>query len=270
MKKVQFDEMNSLANINSMVIIGSGNVATHLARAFSYAHINILQVYSRNIEHARELANVLHCNYTSSIAQLLENADMYFFALSDSAIPQVLEQGRWKGKVCVHTAGSVPMEIFRPYTDKYGVIYPLQTFSKTFSLEISKVPFFIEACDEDLKKKLTQLTEKISQNIFEATSEQRFLIHLAAVFANNFSNYMFVVAQKILETQNIPFDVLKPIIEETVRKAIAIGPENAQTGPAMRNNLEILKKHAEFLKGNPEWQKIYTFVSESIRKNYLK
>lgn len=248
-------------------MLGSGNVATHLTRALVQKGIRLLQVYSRNIEHARRLADTIACLYTNRPTELVD-ADLYLFALSDSAIGEVLQQGNWEGRLCVHTAGSIPMEIFKPYTQNFGVIYPFQTFTRGVDITLEQVPFFIEASDKATEERLFRLADRISLNVRYANSQQRLRIHLAGVFACNFVNHMLAIAEKILQQNDLPVESLYPLIKETFRKAMDITAENAQTGPAVRNNTEVIKKHIELLKEKPEWQKIYTFVSDSIYKMY--
>ncbi|MCX7987221.1 MAG: F420-dependent NADP oxidoreductase [Bacteroidales bacterium] len=257
-----------MESIQKIVILGSGNVATHLARAFVSANINILQIYSPTLEHARELSETIGCDYTHTLNNLVSNADMYLFALTDSAVESVLKQSNWHERLCVHTAGSLPVDIFSRYTHTFGVLYPFQTFTKGVDISLNHVPFFIEASDETIKNKLTILAQKLSDKIYYADSQQRLSLHMAGVFACNFVNHMIAIAESILQESNLPADVLFPLINETLRKFLQIGAKNAQTGPALRNNREVIDKHLELLKEKPEWQKIYTFVSESIYKMY--
>ncbi|MGC8804005.1 MAG: Rossmann-like and DUF2520 domain-containing protein [Bacteroidales bacterium] len=254
-------------SIRTVVMLGSGNVATHLARAFVQKGFRLIQVYSRNLEHARQLAETLDCPFTNLPTEL-RNADLYLFALSDSALGEVLQQGNWEGRLCVHTAGSVPMEIFKPYTQTYGVIYPFQTFTRGVEVSLDDVPIFIEASDKATENRLFRLADTISFNVRYASSQQRLQIHLAGVFACNFVNHMLAIAEKLLQQNNLPVESLYPLIKETFRKIMDISAEKAQTGPAIRNNREVIQKHIDLLKEEPEWQKIYTFVSESIYKMY--
>ncbi|HOK50541.1 MAG TPA: DUF2520 domain-containing protein [Bacteroidales bacterium] len=254
-------------NFRTMVVLGSGNVATHLARAFSQRQIKIVQIYSRTLDHARRLADEISCLYTNQLNSLVE-ADLYLFALSDSAILEVLQQGEWNDKLCVHTAGSVPMDVFKPFTQAYGVIYPFQTFSRDVEIDFNQVPFFIEASNKTVEDMLSQLIGRVSSTVQYASSQQRLHLHLAGVFACNFVNHMLAIAEQILLQKNIPLESLHPLVQETFRKALAISAHKAQTGPAVRNNVEVIQKHIDLLKEKPEWQKIYTFVSESIYKMY--
>ena len=252
--------------IQTIVVLGSGNVATHLSIAFYQAGFKILQVYSRNLGNARELANKIGANFTSDLAKINDNSDLYLFAISDSAIQSVLENKNWTGKILVHTAGSISIEIFKPYSENFGVIYPLQTFSKKRDIDISNVPFFIEASSQGIADTLESLVKKISKIIYSISFKDREILHLAAVFANNFSNHMFAVAAEILKKHNLPFDYLKPLIEETSLKAIELGPTAAQTGPAIRANPDVMQKHITLLENETELQNLYKFISDNIIK----
>lgn len=258
----------NLEEVRNIVFIGAGNVANILAPAFVNAGIGVSQVYSRKMENAEYLAKKIEAEPVSMIGDIRDNADLYIFSVSDSAIISILRQKNWQGKFLVHTAGSVPSDIFSPFTNKYGVIYPFQTFTKGRNIQVAETPFFIEASGNNEINMLVQLVNKISQKCIAITSQQREKIHLAGVFANNFSNFMFTISAEILKAENLPIEFIKPLIEETFRKAMEIDPSKAQTGPAIRDNIEIIQKHKELLGQHPDWQKIYTFVSESIQKYY--
>ncbi len=258
----------NIPEIKKITILGSGNVATHLAGAFYSSNVEIVQIFSPNTQHAKELAEKVKCPYTSEIKKISDNTDLYLFSISDSAILPILKQGTWNNKICVHTAGSVHIDIFKSYTTSYGVIYPFQTFSKNIPIDIKEVPFFIEGSNEDIKNLLTQLVKKISPHIQHINSEQRKWLHLSGVFACNFVNHMLAISEQILNQNNIPRSNLHPLVKETIKKALKYGPIRSQTGPALRNNIDILTKHIQMLEKKPEWQKIYTFVSESIYKTH--
>jgi predicted short-subunit dehydrogenase-like oxidoreductase (DUF2520 family) len=265
-KNFKVSEKDNKKKIRTIVVLGSGNVATHLSLAFHQAGLKILQVYSRSMEHAKELANKVDSNYTSGLANITDNADIYLFSVSDSAIQPILDKINWTGKILVHTAGSVAIEIFKSYSENFGVIYPLQSFSKNRKIDISKVPFFIEANSPEIADTLEILVRQISNNIYRISFEERKILHLAAVFASNFSNHMYAIADELLKKNNIPFNYLQPLVYETSAKAFELGPKVAQTGPAIRNNFDILKKHAVLLNSEPDWQNLYKFISDNIIK----
>ncbi|HEY9125298.1 MAG TPA: F420-dependent NADP oxidoreductase [Bacteroidales bacterium] len=255
--------------MSKLAIIGAGNVANHLSKAFQKAEHDIVQVYSRTQGKAQALSSILNCSCTIDISALTDDADIYLFCISDSAIEEVLEKKDWHNKLLLHTAGSLPLEIFKNRSSDYGVLYPLQTFTTNFTLDITKVPFFIEGNNYTTLKTIKELASSISPQIFEADSQKRLQLHLAAVFANNFTNHMMAIASQLLEENNIPAENINPLLEETFKKAQTIGADKAQTGPAIRNNKAVMELHNHLLAKHPEWQKIYTFVSESIKKNTI-
>jgi len=244
-------------------IIGAGNIATHLAINFTKKGHLIEQVYSRNINNAKILAKKIKANPINNLANLKTNIDIILICVSDSAIIEVVNQLNFRSPLIAHTAGSVPMQALNKF-DSFGVFYPLQTFSKNAKLNLNKVPFCIEANSEVNKKKLIDLANSISNNIFELNSEERLQAHLAAVFANNFSNHMFAMAEQMLKKHKIPFDILKPIILETATKIQQIPPQLAQTGPAVRNDIKTMEKHLALLTSQ-HLENLYSFVSQSIQ-----
>jgi predicted short-subunit dehydrogenase-like oxidoreductase (DUF2520 family) len=258
-----------LKSIKKIVILGSGNVASNLAPAIQAKGLEIVQVYSRSLDHAAELAGRVGAEPVSEIKQLTEDADLYLFCISDSAIISLLEQKSWEGKLLAHTAGSMPLEIFKPYTQHYGVVYPFQTFTKGYFVDIEKVSVFVESSTAEIQILLESFAKKITPHVSRIDSVQRTVLHLAGVFANNFGNHMFSIATELLRKNDLEIESIRPLIEETCRKALCMDPKLAQTGPALRNNEQVLNKHIEMLHAEPDWQKIYTFVSSSI-KNFHK
>lgn len=250
---------------NGIVILGAGNVATHLSLALHKANFNILSVYSKTLDSAKTLAEKINTNYTNDIEQIPDNADLYIIAVKDEAIVEIIRHLSVSGAV-VHTAGSISMNIFEGLYKDYGVIYPLQTFSKSRNLEFAEIPICIEANNKELENKLFSLAESLSRNVNVINSEKREMLHLAAVFACNFVNHMYSIATEILTEADIPFKLLIPLINETALKAIDSDPRRTQTGPALRNDQNVIQKHIEVLKEYPEFEKIYKFVSDSIYK----
>jgi len=248
----------------SVVLIGSGNVATQLGSALRKQDIEIKQVYSRTLSNAKKLAKKLDASSTSEIEEINNQADIYFVCLTDDTIESFCKKFHTK-KLMVHTAGSVALDVLKLSSDNVGVLYPLQTLSKSKRISLKKVPFFIEANNDLNLNKLKDLADLLSDRVYQIDSKQRMNLHVAAVFACNFSNYMFCVAEEILKQSNIKFDLLKPLISETVNKIQAHSPAQMQTGPAIRNDLRTIKKHLDNLE-NPEYRKIYKLLSENISK----
>lgn len=251
---------------NGIVILGAGNVATHLSLALKQAGLSIKCVYSKTIQAAKELALKVDSHYTNEIDHIPVEADLYIIAVKDDVIESIVNNLKLEYGIVVHTAGSIPMNVFENRFDNYGIFYPLQTFSKTRDVDFSAIPICIEANSKKLEDILIQLAKQLTTTVELINSEQRKVLHLAAVFASNFSNHMYAVASEIMSVSGISFDLLKPLIVETVQKAIDNDPEKAQTGPAVRNDQNIISKHLEMLKDNPEFEKIYRFVTESIFK----
>jgi len=250
--------------IKDIVFIGAGNLATHLALALNKATYNILQVYSRTQVSAETLAKQVDADSCCSFEQVRRDADLYIFALSDKALLPALQALQLKGKKLVHTAGSLPLSVFEDFTTDYGVFYPLQTFSKARQIDFSNIPICIEASGADLESELIQMGNQISNSVQLLSSQQRKQLHLAAVFTCNFTNHMYHIGQELLQEEGMDFDLLKPLILETALKVQEMPAKAAQTGPAVRFDEDVIKAHEESLKMQPDFQKLYRFVSESI------
>lgn len=251
----------------SIVVIGSGNIATHLGQAFHAHGYRILQVYSRNKANAYALASVLDADAIDTIKDITNHADLYVIAVTDNAIQQLAEQlpEGLKG-VVVHCSGATDMRILARF-HAHGVIYPAQSLHKENAASLSNVPFGIEGNDKDTTTYLLQVMRNISTKSFLCNSKQRLSLHIAAVFANNFSNALFQIAYEILKDQHLPFDLLTPIITETAQKVQTYIPKDVQTGPAIRGDVETVQKHLQFLIKRPDWLKIYQLLTSEITRN---
>ena len=246
-----------------IVFLGSGNVATHMALALKALGHTIVQVYSRKKENAMELANQIGAEPVDQIARITSTADLYIFSIKDDALPGVIADMPHSEGVWVHTAGSVPMNVFSSYVKKFGVLYPLQTFSKQRTISFSGIPLFIEGNCMEVLTFLEVLAVSLSGNVHRLCSEKRAILHLAAVFAGNFSNHMYALADRIIAEENISFDVLRPLIAETTAKAMEFSPNEVQTGPAVRGDEKVMQAHLELL-NTPELRELYTQLSKSI------
>ena len=254
-----------------VVIVGSGNVATHLSLALaSLEGIEICQVYSPTEAHAEILAERLNCDFVTNPTQIRKEADVYLFALKDQALETVIRAVPANNGLWLHTSGSMPMQVFAGYTERYGVLYPLQTFSKRFAVDFKTVTFYVEAVDPTDLDIVRQMAYSLSENVYETDSEQRLYVHLAAVFACNFSNHMYAIAYKLLQEKGLSFVPLLPLVDETVRKIHQLNPVGAQTGPARRWDQMIMNKHESLLKTCPAIADIYKKVSESIHSYAIK
>jgi predicted short-subunit dehydrogenase-like oxidoreductase (DUF2520 family) len=249
-----------------IVIIGTGNVATVLGKKLKLAGHTILQVAGRNSAAASKLAyelNSVSTNYRSSISQ---NAAVYLLAVPDNAIKDVIEDLRLPGKVVAHTAAAVAKEILKPVSEHYGVFYPLQTLRKEMTV-LPDTPMFIDGSDEMTKTILENLAHSIAaEKVAAAGNDARIRLHVAAVFAGNFTNYMYMMAEEYCRQEGIDFRLLQPLIEETALRIKTVSPEEVQTGPAIRHDRETIQKHLLLLQSYPSLQKVYAFLSDCIEQ----
>jgi predicted short-subunit dehydrogenase-like oxidoreductase (DUF2520 family) len=250
-----------------IVLLGTGNLATRLGLALHAKEIEIIQVFGRSISDGIHLSKQLECSFTSLKHEIKLDADLYFLAVTEEAIPEILVNSPIKNQLVVHTSGSVPMEILSAFSNNYGVFYPLQTLSKQREVDFSTIPVCIEASSQDNLEKLQQLANLISGQVFQINSAKRLQLHLSAVFVCNFVNHLYSIGAHLLQDQNLDFDLLKPLILETAQKVMMFQPEDVQTGPAMRGNQSIIDLHLKMLEQFPEWQNIYKLISQDIKKS---
>ena len=253
-----------------VVIIGSGNVAQHLIVAFQNAQIlgseiELIQVYSRQIENISHLVNLEQI--TNDLATLAE-ADLYIIAVSDDAIGAISSQLPFKNRLVVHTSGSFPLHALDEDNRK-GVFYPLQTFTKNKPVDFKTIPICLESENATDYQLLDKVAKSISDKIFAINSDQRKALHVAAVFVNNFTNHLYQIGQEICQENQVPFEILKPLIAETVNKIMVLSPEEALTGPAKRNDTATIEALEAFL-SNENHLKIYKILTKSIQENGKK
>ena len=248
----------------NIVLLGSGNVATQLGRAFKMAGQSIVQVWSRNIEHAKELADTLASDAISDLDNVNRSADLYIIAVKDDAIKEVASNLKVGDKLIVHTSGSTSLSALEGVSAHIGVFYPLQTFSRSKAVDFRQVPIAIEAGNAEDLAIIRGIADRLSERVQELSSLQRKALHVAAVFACNFTNHLFSISQELLEGENLDFDLLRPLIAETANKIQLNDPETVQTGPAMRGDEEIIRSHLEMLKGKPDLYELYQKLSQSI------
>lgn len=250
-----------------IVLLGSGNVANHLGKALYHSEYAVVQVYSRSLEHAQSLAAELECAATDQLDQLF-SADCYILAVKDDAIAALAQALPEAGKIVLHTSGSVPLSVVQKYHPHAGVLYPLQTFSKKRAVDFLQVPLCIEASNEITLEKLSLLANAISDEVIEMDSAKRKALHVAAVVAANFSNHLYLQAQTILQEQGLDMDILLPLIKESVAKLSTQSPFEAQTGPARRNDQEVIAQHLAFLESKKGLQELYRVLTASIVETY--
>ncbi len=251
----------------NIVLIGAGNLATNLGKALKQAGHTIQQVYSRTMASARQLAVLLDCPATNDLQQLAE-AEVYIFSIKDAALQDVVSVvcPQHPDAVFLHTAGSMPMTIFQDHGQHYGVIYTMQTFSKAREVDFRVIPTFIEWNDETAHHAILSLAESVSHRVYPLSSADRKYLHLSAVWACNFANHCYDVAASLLQAHHLPFDVMLPLIDETARKVHALSPREAQTGPAVRYDENVIQAQAELLKDDPTRQELYILLSKSIHE----
>lgn len=252
----------------SIVFVGAGNLATNLAKALYKKGFRIVQIFSRTQASAKELAEQVEAEYTTDLSALYPYARLYVVALKDDALLELLPQivsGK-EDALWVHTAGSLPMNIWQGHVNRYGVFYPMQTFSKQRMADFSSIPIFVESTSASDTEFLKEVASVLSCSVHEATSEQRKSLHLAAVFTCNFTNHMYALAAELLRKYDLPFEVMLPLIDETARKVHEMAPKAAQTGPAMRYDEHVINEHLNMLEDEPGMREIYRMLSESIHR----
>jgi predicted short-subunit dehydrogenase-like oxidoreductase (DUF2520 family) len=256
--------------MTKVIIIGSGNVAQHLIVAFQHSQnmgteIDLIQVFSRRKE---SVSHLLDLNKITDNLETLEEADLYIIAVSDDAIAAVSSELPFKNRLVVHTSGSISLNNLDEDNRK-GVFYPLQTFTKNKEVDFKTIPICLESENATDYQLLEKVAKIISDKVFAINSEQRKALHVAAVFVNNFTNHLYQIGNEICQENKVPFEILKPLIAETAEKIMVLSPEEAQTGPAKRNDGATIKAHEAFL-SNENYLKIYKTLTQSIQHNGKK
>ncbi|WP_296682316.1 DUF2520 domain-containing protein [Flavobacterium sp.] len=256
--------------MTKVIIIGSGNVAQHLIQAFQNkivldSQIELVQVFARN---KKSLTHLLDSNSITSDYTQLQAADVYIIAVSDDAIAEVSSQLPFENQLVVHTSGTVPLTTLEN-KNRRGVFYPLQTFSKDKAVNFKTIPICLEAENEKDLETLNQIANAISDAVYQINSDQRKALHVAAVFVNNFVNHLYQIGNEICNTNNVSFEILKPLIQETANKIVSLSPKEAQTGPAKRNDITTIEAHQQFLTDENQ-STIYTLLTQSIQNNGKK
>lgn len=244
-----------------VIIIGSGNVAQHLIKVMQTStSVSLVQAFARKKE---SLLHLLPENIITSNYKDIKEADVYIISVSDNAIAEVAENLPFQNRLVLHTSGTSDLSVLDDKNRK-GVFYPLQTFSKSKEIDFSTIPICLEAENETDLLLLEQLANTITQKSFRISSEQRKSLHVAAVFVCNFVNHMYNIGNQICKEHNVPFEVLQPLIIETAHKITSLKPEEAQTGPALRNDTKTINKHLEFLEYS-NYQELYKLLTQSIQ-----
>lgn len=253
-----------------IVVIGAGNVAWTLVPAFDRLEdVEVTAVYSRHLERAEEIAQMTAGSKAcDNFEELPRDADIYLIAVADTAVAELASRMPKTNDhaITAHTSGSVDMTALDGTSPHTGVFYPMQTFSRGVDVDTATVPFFIEASDAPTEAVLTELAQRLSPNVRKADSATRSLLHVAAVFACNFTNHMWTISEEILGREGIPLSVMEPLVKETMRKAFGTSPEAGQTGPARRRDMTTINKHAEIAGG--KLGELYMTISQHILDRY--
>ncbi len=248
-----------------IVLFGTGNVATHLFEAFNDSpNFKIVQVYNHDIKSLKKFEQKI--SVTTDLSNLKE-ADIYLLALKDDVLEEVSLAIPTTGALVVHTSGAVGMGVLKKF-ERTGVFYPLQTFSKNKKVDFTSIPLCIEANLTSDKEVLFKMASEISEKVFEISSEQRKSIHLAAVFVSNFVNLMYTEGDNICQQNNVPFEILHPLIQETASKILNMSPMDAQTGPAKRKDQQVINSHLGML--SEDQKEIYSLLTKSIQNLHGK
>lgn len=248
-----------------IVFIGSGNVAWHLAEAMDKAGHHISQIISKSEENAKALAVKFGAYFGTDLSKVDGKADVCFICVPDDEIQEVVRTLPPITSILVHTCGPKKMDILSLKATQYGVFYPLQTFSKSRKCNMLKVPILLESSGKEVYEKLFSLADSISNKVLNVNSDDRLKYHLAAVFANNFANHLFYESAQYLESQNLDFNILKPLILETAEKVQDLSPKMAQTGPAKRHDQETIKSHLALLNDKKDLQELYQRLTEGVQ-----
>ncbi len=250
-----------------IVIIGSGNVATHLAAGFEKAGCDIVQVYSRSASHASRLAGALSgAEPIDSLDDLIVDADLYLIAVADAAVADIAAHMPRVNGIVAHTSGSVPLDALDGVAERTAVLYPLQTFTREAQVVLDEVPFFTEASDEDALRCIDDYAHLLSPRVYHADSRRRKTLHIAGVLSCNFVNYLWDCTAQVLAADGYDFSVVEPLIRATLDKAVALGPRASKTGPAMRCDAAVMQSHMQLL--DSPTAALYRDLSNAIIKTH--
>lgn len=250
--------------IRNVVLIGAGNVAEHLGKALLGAGINIAEIFNRSAGKGEFLAGMLSSEFVNDLSRISRDADLYIIAVSDNGISEVVSQLKLENRMVVHTSGTIAMEALKIASGRYGVLYPLYSFSGTGRVDFKDVPVCLEASDEQSLVRLRNPANKISDHVYEVDSVRRAHLHLAAVFASNFSNFMYVAAEEILTEHGLSPELILPLIRQSAELRIPGRFFSRQTGPAVRGDSTVLEIHRKLLEDHRDYLEIYNLITKNI------
>jgi len=259
-----------ISGFSRLTILGTGHVAWAIGMALKQAGHSVVQVFGRDNARTMELANALDAQPVVNLTDLAPDSDVFILAVSDDAIFDLVNSLPAVRGMVVHTSASVSMEVIKERFSGCGVLYPLQTLSRNRKSNLSDVPFFVEAADENQLLQLTRFASTITSHVIHADSDTRRKYHLAAIFACNFVNHMYSIASDYLTAQGLRPELLGPLMEETAAKAIELGAAASQTGPALRDDSQTMQRHIEMLRYLPEYQNLYSLMSTLIQQFHNK
>lgn len=260
--------MNVKNYIKKITIVGAGNVGHNFGKGFKNAGYIIHEVYSKTQTSASLLGHSLSCDYTTDLTTLKADTDLIILAVNDDVLASVIAQIKIKDKLMVHTSGSTPISVFEAHDiENYGILYPVQSFSKNETESLEPIPFCVEGNNAKTSELLYSLARSVSRKVYAMDSDKRKSLHVAAVFANNFSNHMFHIADDLLRKHEISFEVIRPLLEKTASKIHTERPKDVQTGPAVRNDRKVIEEHLNYLKNNSTYRELYQKITDSIYKS---
>ena len=258
-------DISYFRDVAKISLIGSGKTATALGKALLDCGHQIVQVWSRSEENADQLAAMLHATSTSDLSQIKAEADIYIVAVKDDAIEDIVRRIKVGDKTIAHTSGIKSGELLKDAGSNYGIFYPFVSMTKETQVDFKKALMMIEGSNEATRDLLLSLAHTISDNVKAVDESQRQTLHLAAVFANNFTNHIYSIAEKILVEKRLSFDDLRPLIASHIQNVLAHSPSELQTGPAIRGDQSTLDIHMDLLKAHPDYKEIYSLLTTSIQ-----
>lgn len=248
-----------------IVIIGSGNVASVLGRLCKTTGHEVLQVVSRNMQHAEALAKELGCDYADFGGKINTGANIYLVAVADMALFDLDKHLKLGNKLVLHTAGSVPKSVLQNVSANYGVLYPLQSLRKEMQYN-NNIPLLVDGNTEEAATLISDFAKTLSGQVSRADDDQRLKLHVAAVVVSNFTNHLYAMAEGFCKKEAVDFSLLAPLIRETAARIEHISPSDAQTGPAVRNDIFTIDKHLRVLTDHPALKYLYIKLTDSIMK----
>jgi predicted short-subunit dehydrogenase-like oxidoreductase (DUF2520 family) len=254
----------AIQTIRKVILIGAGKLATNIGIALKNNGYSIIQVYNRTPAPGLQLAQTISSEIIDDLPLLSNEADLYCIAVSDSAVELVVNQIRLKDQMVIHFSGTLGLGILDSCTSNYGVIYPPQTFTKQSFIDFRDLPLCIEANNLDNQQKLIVFAGTLSSNVLPVTFIQRKTLHLASVLAGNFPNFLYSISENLLKDHNLPLELIVPLIEKTASNAREGNIFDRQTGPAIREDHEVINIHLDLLSKSPGYREIYRMMTESI------